>query len=286
MPIWGVSSPMTRPRPRALWRRTSGASAGRVPSGALARKEAKRALLLAIPVGVYAALLSASFDGGVPRYILGAYPALALLGGEGFSLLGGASAWRRGLVAFLALTPGLYLTWHYDAELLRPDTRTLSTAWLKENVPAGAVILLDQPHTGPMAFPSKEQCLHLAERTERLGSPRARLYRAMAARHPGGGWYIYRIQRTARDLWSAPRHVAASQADAEFLDVRPGLDLVRAARVEWVVTSSYGADPHRSRELATFFSELAEQSELVREFPSGPGVAAGPWLRAYRLRRP
>lgn len=251
----------------------------------LARKQAKRALLLLIPVGVYAALLSASFDGGVPRYLLGAYPALALLAGEGFSMLAGAVVWRRGLVAALALAPGLYLTWHHDAELLRPDTRTQGTAWLKETVPAGAVVLLDQPHSGPMSYPSKEQCLALAERTEKSGSPRFRLYRAMAARHPGGGWHIYRIQRTARDLWSSPRHVAASQADAEFLDVRPGLDLVRAARVEWIVTTSYGADPRRARELATFFSELAEQAELVREFPAGPGVAAGPWLRVYRLRR-
>ncbi|MEK7383237.1 MAG: hypothetical protein AAB262_08115, partial [Elusimicrobiota bacterium] len=196
---------------------------------ALARKQAKRALLLLIPVGVYAAL---RFEGGASRYLLGAYPALALLAGEGFTLLAGASPWRRGLVAMLALGPGLYLSWHYDAELLRPDTRTQATAWLRETVPAGAVILLDQPHTGAMAVPSKAQCLELAERMEKLGLPHARLYRAMAAKHPGGGWRIYRIQRT-------------SQAEGEFLDVRPGLDLVRAARVEWVVTTSYGADPHR-----------------------------------------
>ena len=240
---------------------------------ALARKQARRALLLLIPVGVYAVLLSARFDGAAPRYLLGAYPALALLAGEGFSLLAGSSVWRRGLVAALALAPGLYLAGRYDAELLRPDTRTQAAAWLKETVPEGAVILLDQPHAGPRAFPSKEQCLQLAERAEKLGSPRARLYRAMAAGHPGGGWRIYRIQRAVGDLWSS------------FLDVRPGLDLVRAARVEWVVTTSYGADPHRARELATFFSELAEQADLVREFPSGPGVAAGPWLRVYRLRR-
>lgn len=252
---------------------------------AVARKEAKRALLLLAPVGVYAALLSASFDGGVPRYLLGAYPALALLAGEGLSLLGGTGAWRRGVVAALALAPGLFLTWRQDAVLLRPDTRSQAAAWLRETVPAGASLLLDQPHSGPPAYPVKEQCEELAERAERAGSPRARLLRAMAARHPGGGWRIYRIRRAARDLWSSPRHVAASQADGEFLDVRPGLDVVRAARVDWVVTTSYGADPRRSRELATFFSELAEQADLVREFPSGPGAAAGPWLRAYRLRR-
>ena len=93
------------------------------------------------------------------------------------------------------------------------------------------------------------------------------------------------VQRAARDLWTAPAQVARSQADSDFLDVRPGLDVARAARVDYVITSSWGADPRRSRELATFFSELASQADFVREFPSEPGVTVGPWLRVYRLRR-
>ena len=107
----------------------------------------------------------------------------------------------------------------------------------------------------------------------------------MAERHPGGGYRIYRIQRSAADLFSAPKHVAASQADGDFLDVRPGLDPVRAVRASWVVTSSIGADPRRARELATFFSELASGAELVREFAPEPGKVAGPWLRVWKLRR-
>jgi hypothetical protein len=130
-----------------------------------------------------------------------------------------------------------------------------------------------------------EQCEELAARAAAHGSPRARLFRAMAARHPGGGWRVERVRRSPRDLWSAPRHVAESQADGDFLDVRPGLDVARAARVDYVVTSSFGADPRRSRELATFFSELAAHADLVREFPSEPGRTVGPWLRVYRLRR-
>lgn len=253
--------------------------------GLLAWRDVRRALLLALPVATYLALLSASFDGGVPRYLIGAYPALALLAGEGLSLLGGTSRARRALVAALALAPGAYLCWRQDAGLLRPDTRAQATRWLNESVPAGSTILLDQPHAGPFAIMTREQCEELAARAEARGSPRARLFRAMAQRHPGGGWRVLRVQRAARDLWSAPRHVALSQADGDFLDVRPGLDVVRAARVDYVVTSSYGADPRRSRELATFFDELAAQAELVREFPSRPGVSVGPWLRAYRLKR-
>lgn len=253
--------------------------------GVLLRKDAKRALLLLAPVAAYVAILSTSFDGTPARYLVGAYPLLALLAGEGLSLLGGASRGRRALVAALALAPAAFLCWRQDADLLRPDTRAQATAWLAKNAAPGQTLLLDQPHAGPFAIMTKEQCEELAERAEKSGSPRARLFRAMAAKHPGGGWRIYRVQRAARDLWSSPRHVATSQADGDFLDVRPGLDVVRAARVDWIVTTSYGADPRRSRELATFFSELAAQADFVKEFPSEPGVSVGPWLRVWRLRR-
>jgi hypothetical protein len=249
------------------------------------KRDAKRALLLLLPVAGAATALSLSFNGGIARYLMGAYPMLGLLAGEGFAVLGGGKTWRRALVLLLAVAPGLYLCGRMDAELLLPDTRAQATAWLAANVPAGATLLLDQAHAGPFAIMTKEQCVELAARAEKNGSPRARLYRAMAAKHPGGGYRIDRIQRAAGDLWTAPRQVSLSQADGDFLYVRPGLDVARAARVDYVITSSIGADPRRSRELATFFSELASQADLVKEFPPEPGVAAGPWLRVYRLRR-
>jgi len=245
----------------------------------------KRALLLFLPIVGYALALSVSFNGGVARYLLGAYPMLALLAADGLEAAGGRPAWRRGLVLAAALAPGLYLSGRYDAGVLLPDTRAQATQWLARNVPAGSTLLLDQPHAGPFAIMTKEQCAELAERAARNGSPRARLYRAMTAMHPGGGYRIYRVQRAARDLFTAPRQVALSQADGDFLDVRPGLDVARAARVDYAITSSYGADPRRTRELASFFSELVSQSDFVAEFPSEPGVTAGPWLRVYRLRR-
>lgn len=262
-----------------------GGAAALLGLGLALKRDYKRALLLLLPVLGYAAALSVSFNGGVPRYFLGAYPMLALFAGEGFSALGGSRTWRRGLVLALALAPGLYLSGRYDAALLLPDTRAQATAWLSANVPAGSTLLLDQPHAGPFAVMTREQCAELAARAAKNGSPRARLFRAMAAKHPGGGYRVYRVQRAARDLWSAPRQVALSQADGDFLDVRPGLDVARAARVDYVITSSYGADPRRSRELASFFSELVSQADFLREFPSEPGVAVGPWLRVYRLRR-
>jgi len=263
-----------------------GGAAAALGAGLLLRRAPRRAILLLVPILAYAAVLSASFDGGVPRYMVGALAPLALLASEGLAWLGGKPAWRRGLVAALALAPGLVLCARMDEDyFLRPDTRAEAGAWLAANVPAGDTLLLDQPHAGPPALMDKEQCVELAERAEADGSPRARLFRAMAAHHPGGGWRIERIRRSAADLWSGPRHVARSQADGDFLDVRPGLDTARAARVDWVITSSYGADPERALELATFFSELASGAELVREFKPVPGEVGGPWLRVYRLKR-
>ncbi len=253
--------------------------------GVLLWRHTRRALFLAVPIGAYFAVLAASPDGGWQRYLLGVFPALALLSSEGLAFLGGENLWRRGAVAVLVVAPGLFLSGRLVADLTLPDTRAQAETWIKANVPVGETILLDQAHASPRAIPSKEQCADLAVRTAASGSPRSRLWRAMADRHPGGGWRIYRIQRSAGDLISAPRHVAASQADADFLDVRPGLDSVRAVRAHWIVTSSFGADPQHIREFSTFFSELAAGADLVREFSPESGVAMGPRLRVWRLRR-
>ena len=260
-------------------------AAAAIGLGVLAWRRTRRAILLAVPVAAYYLVLSGSPDGGWQRYLLGVFPALALLSSEGLALLGGKSPWRRASVAALVLAPGLFLSWRYVADLTLPDTRAQAESWMTANIPAGETVLLDLPHASPRATPSKDQCEDLAARTAAAGSPRSKLWRAMADRHPGGGWRVYRIQRSAGDLFSSPRHVAASQADADFLDVRPGLDPVRAVRARWVVTSSFGADPRRARELATFFAELAAGADLVREFPSEPGTTMGPWLRVWRLRR-
>jgi AraC-like DNA-binding protein len=249
------------------------------------KRNASRTLLLLIPILSYAVILSMSFDGVVPRYLLGAFPMLALLSSEGLSWISGSRTMVRALAAITVMVPGLLLSGAMDLDFLRPDTRTQATQWINEHIPQGQTLLLDQPHAGPMVVMTQQQCADLADRAEKNKSSRSRLFRAMASRHPGGGWRIYRVQRAARDLWSSPKHVAQSQADGDFLDVRPGLDVARAARIDWIVTSSFGADPRRSRELSTFFSELGAQAELVREFPFQAGAVVGPWLRVYHLKR-
>jgi hypothetical protein len=261
-----------------------GGGAAVLGAGIMLLRKPRRALLLLVPVAVYFGVLSASPDGAWPRYLLGVFPALAVLSSEGLGLLAGAGPRRRLVIAALAVAPGLFLSARLVSDLTLPDTRAQAEEWLNANVPAGSTILLDQLHASPRAIPSKEQCFQLAERTA-AGSPRAKLWRAMAERHPGGGYRIYRIKRSAADLFSSPKHVESSQADADFLDVRSGLDTVRAVRASYIVTSSYGADPTRTRELAAFFTELAQGADLVKQFSYEPGKVAGPWLRVWKLRR-
>ena len=39
----------------------------------------------------------------------------------------------------------------------------------------------------------------------------------------------------------------------------------------------------RVPELESFFAQLCEQAEMIKEFPPSPGRVAGPLLRVYRL---
>jgi len=251
----------------------------------LLRREPRRAALLGLPVLVYVLVLGANPDGGWPRYLLAVLPGWALLAsqGLGFCERPNRPLWSLFLAA-LALAPGIAQSARMDIEMRLPDTRERAEAWILRNVPQGATLLLDEPHASPRLAMVREEIEELAERTEKSGSPRARLYRAMARTHPGGGYRIYRILRSARDLGTYhPKQVEISQSDAPMMDLRPGLAMARARRVGWIVTSSYGASPERSPELAAFFKELESQTEMVAVFAPSAGVLAGPILRIYWL---
>ena len=69
--------------------------------GLLLLRRARRACFLVIPIAAYTVVLAASPDGGWQRYLLGVFPALAILSSEGLALLGGADPGRRGVVAVL-----------------------------------------------------------------------------------------------------------------------------------------------------------------------------------------
>lgn len=253
--------------------------------GKLIAKDRMRAgLFLAVILG-YVALLANNPDGGWPRYLFGAFPALALLGAEGLSLFDRP---KRPLVtailAVMALWPGAVISLDAGIEMTRRDTRELCEDWLVENVPPGRTLLLDLPHASPRVAMTREQLLELGDRARAQHSPRAKLFFGMAATHPGGGYRVLRLSRTARDLYSSPHHVELSQADAPMLDATPGLSAVRKAGVDLVVTTGHGASPERAPELAKFFRELEEQGKLVAAFSPDPGRLAGPVVRVWTLK--
>ncbi|MFA6002445.1 MAG: glycosyltransferase family 39 protein [Elusimicrobiota bacterium] len=248
------------------------------------RVERGLALVFLGPIAAYVLGLGNNPDGSGPRYLMGAFPGLALLAAEGLSWLAALTGrWTAAAVLAGAIGPGLWWCAGYDRGLLLPDTRGQATQWLRSHVPPGKTLLMDLPHAAPDLWMTREQVEALAEQTRRAGSPRARLYQGMVLTHPGGGWRIYRIQRSARDMRTSPRQVQLAQADAPTLDVAGGLPAAQALGVEYVVLSEYGANPRRTPQLAAFFSDLERQAVLERRFDPVPGRVAGPGLKIYRI---
>ena len=252
---------------------------------ALLRAQPRRAALLGLPVLAYILVLSFNPDGGWPRYLLAVLPGWALLASEGLALCArGRASWIGLLAAALAVGPGIAQCARQDRDMRLPDTRQLSRAWVLQHVPPGATLILDEPNASPDLVMVREEIEELARRTQTSGSPRARLFLGMARVHPGGGYRIYRILRSARDLGTYhPKQVELSQADAPMVDLRPGLSAARAIKAGWIVTSSFGAAAGRSPELAAFFRELPAQARLEAVFVPIPAELAGPTLRIYRL---
>ena len=256
-------------------------------AGILLRSDLRLGLMVVIPIAAQAAVLSRHPDGLWLRYLAAVFPGLAFLSARGRSSWLRATGPRLGAVlAAGVVLPGLILSISYVRGLGLPDTRTIAEGWIQTAIPPGSVLLMDYPHTGPRVVQEKSQLEELAVQTRRAGSPRSRLYRAMADSHPGGGWRVYRILRSAADLRSNPRQVVQSQADAAMLDVSRGLGPAREAGVRYVITSSFGADPSRAAELAPFFRELHDQGTLIQEFFPRPGKIAGPGLRVFLLPPP
>lgn len=253
---------------------------------ALLRRDKARAFVLAATPLIYIALLSRHHDGGWARYMLAAFPGLALLGAAGLELVRSTWRWTTPILLIAALAPGVLADYQMDEQMRLPDTRAQAADWIRTHVSQGDTVLLDEPHASPDLVMTKEEVEELAARTRAAGSPRARLYAAMAATHPGGGYRILRIQESAAALSAGPEHVAQSQADQPELDVRPGLDAARAQRVDYVVTSSLGADPGREPDLARFFDELEKRGAMLASFGPEPGRSQGPFLKIYALKAP
>ena len=256
-----------------------------LPLGAalLWRRDRTRLALLALPTLLWTAFLSRQHDGENIRYLYSCAPAIALLSAESLATLSAGRKYAAAGLAALALLPGLWNCLRTDRLLTLPDTRLAATAWIEANIPQGSSLLLDQPDASPAARMTREQAEELRRQNAALGSARARLYTLMRDSHPGGGWRVYHIKRTARDLWSNPSHVEKSQREGAFVDVREGLGSLRALGIRYVVTTSFGARPDRSPELSRFFAELSSKAGLLARFDPNEGASVGPTLLIYRI---
>ena len=252
----------------------------------LLRRDCRRAAALAGPVLIYLVVLARYHDGGWSRYLMGCFPGLALLAAEGLERARARlrRPWAGAALAVLALAPGIVLSAALDARMRLPDTRAQAAAWISAHVPQGATILLDLPHASPDLVMTREEVEELAARTAAAGSPRARIYRGMARAHPGGGYRLLRVQHTARDLSSGPKHVEASQADNPVAEISGGLSPLRAQGVAYVVTSSYGATRGTLPEAARFFDDLERDGRLLATFAPSEGVSDGPTLRVFQVK--
>lgn len=260
----------------------------------LLRNDKKSAAVLLIPVVCLAACLSFSGEGGWQRYLFAGFPALALVAGIGAEQLVRASSrilsadfWDRPvalvILAFLLALPGGVASWSFDRELLLPDTRTLAAQWIESHIPQGSKILMDQEHASPPLRLSLETVQRLLERTRASGHPRARYYEIMKESHPGGGYAVYQMLRSAEDLHTMPGHAAESAAGRPVLDVRAGLKAVRKEGIEWIVLTSFGAEPSRSPELARFLQETVRDGKCLMQFSPQQGLLTGPLIRIFKI---
>jgi hypothetical protein len=260
----------------------------------LLRKDRKSAALLLIPTLFLVGCLSFSGEGGWQRYLFAGFPALALVAGVGaerviriLSRWLGEGFWDRpvvvaALVLLLAL-PGGLKSWSFDRELLLPDTRALAAQWIESHIPQGSKILMDQEHASPPLRLSPETVRRLLERTKANGHPRARYYEIMKESHPGGGYAVYQVRRSAEDLHTLPGYAAESAAGRPVLDVSGGLAAVRREGIAWVVLTSFGAEIGRSRELDRFLTETQDKGQLLARFDPQPGKNTGPHIQIYHL---
>ncbi|HBL17911.1 MAG: hypothetical protein A2X36_17380 [Elusimicrobia bacterium GWA2_69_24] len=261
-------------------------------AGLLAAAARPLAVLFLIPLAGQIAFLAAFPDGAWSRFLLGVFPAAALLAAAAVEH---AAARARGaarpafgwvLAALLAavLLPGARQSWAVVAPLRRPDTRNIAAAWIAANLTPGTRILTFNEHASPPLRLSLDQVRRLIEQTREAGHPRRRYYELMAESHPGGGFEVFRILQDPAVLSAGPRHVAWSAAGRSVLDVSGGLQAVRGAGIALVVFTSYGSNEEGFRALRPFLDGLETQASLLREFAPEPGATVGPVIRIYRIR--
>jgi hypothetical protein len=258
--------------------------------GLLRKERAKAALIITVPI-VFVLFFSMQSEGGWKRYLFACMPgvlAAAAFGVE--SLMVSVRDMGRQLFSLqsamlaLLMLPGAIESWAYDRDLMLPDTRTVASEWITRSISPGAKILSDLESDSPRIRYSKVHAERLLQRTREAGHARARYYEFMVSGHPGGGYEVFQVYREAGELHAGPRHAEWSAAGRPVLDVRGGLEVARAAGIEFVVLTSYGAAFGDAAALQQYLAETRERGELLAAFRPRPGFARGPEIWIYRIR--
>lgn len=187
----------------------------------------------------------------------------------------------RPLVTLVLLVP-LVPTLKSNIGLMAPDTRIEAANWITSQIPEGTALLVDQIHASPPVAMTARQIEALASRLREGGHPRARYYAGMLDSHPGGGYTVYRIQRTPEELISIRTHTSWSQLAYDVVNVEEGLSALKERDIRYVILSSAGATRDNSPRLARFFLGLDTTAEKIAEFPPHR-FSRAPTIAIYRL---
>lgn len=111
-------------------------------AGLLFRSDWRRALVLvAFPVLLF--LFLGAQQRYFARWLLPAYPALVLLASYCVVRVAGQRRWLVGVLASLLVVQGVWSTVRVDAVLARTDTRELARAYLEDELPPGAGVVIE-----------------------------------------------------------------------------------------------------------------------------------------------
>lgn len=255
------------------------------------KRDRPRAVLLLVPSAVYVLFFAFQAEGGWRRYLLGCFPAVALVSGTVVESLLMVLKKRRGGLApaaswaalALLMLPGGAQSWGFDRLISMPDTRSLAAGWIAARLPEGTVILSDQDADSPRIMPNRAHAERLRERTKSIGHPRARYYELMLSGHPGGGQEVYQVYREAGELHSGPSHTEWSAQGRPVVDGRRGLAPALRRGVSVVVLTSYGAAHEASVDVYRYVGETRRRGRKLIEFAPVPGLITGPRIEIYRI---
>ena len=191
------------------------------------------------------------------RYMMPLFPILCLLAALGWDLT--QKALRNSIskkILFVAIAASLLLPTLYANHLfLKKDTRDEALEWMQKNVPAGAVIVVDNRYYAPHLSETKEQLLDKYSLLEKSDATKRKRLDLMFSANEGKTTYaIYTLMRVK------------NQEETPYLFQRPfvAMDIneFRKIRAEYLIVNY--SEYHE--EVEGFVREHRAQLELVKAF--------------------